>query len=62
MAKQLRALVTLAEDPRSVPGAHMACSPQLPVPPVSRDLVPSSGLHGHCKHMVHMHTGIHTYT
>jgi hypothetical protein len=49
MAQQLKALVTLAEEP-ALDFQYPNGSSQLSVTPVSRDLMPSSGL---CRHQVH---------
>lgn len=46
MAQQLRVLAALTEDPGSLPSTHMAAYFNCPSP-VSEDLTPSSGLHGH---------------
>lgn len=54
MVRWLRALAILAEDLGSVPSTHMASLNHLKNP-VSRDLMPPSGLHGY----LHPH-GAHT--
>lgn len=56
MAQQLRALATLVEHLGVAPSTRTAIHD-------SGDLTPSSGLHGHCTHMVHRQTYIQaTYT
>lgn len=50
----LRDLATLSEDPGSVL-QHPHGNLQLPIIPVPGTVMPSSGLHGHCIHVVHIH-------
>lgn len=50
MSQCLRALAALSEDVGSGPSTQVA------VPTVgNRDLITSSGLYGHCMHVVHVH-------
>jgi hypothetical protein len=53
MAQWLRALAAPPEDSGSVPSTHMVA--HMSLTPVPEDLLPPSGLCGHCMHVVHRH-------
>lgn len=61
MARCLRALVALLED-HGLDSQHLHGASQLSVTSVTAYLMPSSVLHGHCRHVTHaikIHTHIH---
>jgi imidazoleglycerol phosphate synthase glutamine amidotransferase subunit HisH len=58
MAQWLRALAVLPEDLSSVPSTHDGSQPSV-TPVLGGNLMPSSGLHGHCMHIVHNYTSRH---
>lgn len=60
VAQQVRAFSALAEDLGLIPTTHIR-QHKLPVTLVPRDPMPSSGLQGHSKHMVHILTHRYTY-
>ena len=62
MEKWVKVLFALAEDPRLVPGTHMATHMEILVP---RDPTPFSSLFRHCSYSIHVHIGkktLHTHT
>jgi hypothetical protein len=65
-AKGLRALTGLAEDLVSVSNIHVATKNFL-LTPVPKYLIPSTGLHGHCRYCdaktdkTHRHTSLKVY-